>query len=120
MANGPMLYVMALGEGLDNRQLSVSRLFRVRARAHLQGAPASVGMLGMTEKVGKRVFGNAMALPVIGSALAMEMPGIMPYWSPQKLANLSTVCMTQTSLRSALPESIHPPGQKHEQHAITG
>ena len=82
MANGPMLYVMALGEGMDNSQLSVSRLLRVRERANLPGFPASVGMLDMTEKVGKRVFGNAMSVPVIGSVLAMEMLGLMSYWSP--------------------------------------
>ena len=72
LASGPMLYLMALGEGMDNSQFSVSRLLRASERAHLQVAPASVGMLCMTERVGKLVFCKAMALPVIGSVLAME------------------------------------------------
>ena len=92
---------MALGEGMDTRQLPVSRLFRVRERAPVHRFPASVGMLGMVEQAGKPVSGKAMSLQVIGSVLAMEMRAVMSYWSPEKLANLPTVCMTQTTLRSA-------------------
>ena len=79
-AAGPMLHVFALGEGTG--QLSLDRPLRMRERAALQGFPDSVGHFPFNETAGKRILGNAMAVPVIGSLLAQELRfllGTLPF-----------------------------------------
>ena len=69
------MHVFALGEGLY--PLSLDRPLRMRERSGLQGFPASIGNLQFDETVGRRIFGNAMAVPVIGSMLAQELLSFM-------------------------------------------
>ena len=77
-ASGPMMHVFALGEG--SGLLSLDRLLRVRERASLQGFPDIIGQLPFTERVGQRVFGNAMSVPVVGSLMAVELLAIQASW----------------------------------------
>ena len=69
-----MMHVFALGEG--SGLLSLDRLLRVRERASLQGFPDRIGQLPFTERVGQRVFGNAMSVPVVGCLMAAELGAI--------------------------------------------
>lgn len=71
-----------------------------------------MGMHIMFEKVGERVCGNAMAVPLIGSVLAMEMLCLMSHGSPEKRAHL---CKMPTML--TIPDTIHPPVQQRTQEA---
>jgi site-specific DNA-cytosine methylase len=70
-ASGPQIHVFALGEGEDT--LSLDRPLRIRERAALQGFPIEVGTLAFSETSGRRIFGNAMSVPVVGSILAQEL-----------------------------------------------
>ena len=70
-ASGPEILVFALGEG--EGQLTLDRSLRIRERAALQGFPAAIVGVEVTEKAGRRIFGNAMSVPVIGSVLAAEL-----------------------------------------------
>ena len=72
-ASGPQLHVFSLGEGTWDSQLSVDRGLRIHERAALQGFPPSIGQLQFTETAGRRIFGNAMSVPVIGCILAQEL-----------------------------------------------
>ena len=78
-ASGPQIRVFALGEGVG--QLSLDRNLRVRERAALQGFPPAVGNLPYKERDGCRIFGNAMAVPVVGSLLAQELKCIQARWA---------------------------------------
>ena len=73
-ASGPQINVFALGQGTQD--LTLDRCLRVRERAALQGFPDRIGRLPLTEKVGRRVFGNAMSVPVVGTLLAVELDAI--------------------------------------------
>ena len=53
------------------------RPLRIRERACLQEFAASIGNLQLDETVGRRIFGNAMVVPVIGSMLAQELLSFM-------------------------------------------
>ena len=83
-ANGPQIHVFALGEGTGH--LSLDRCLRVRERAALQGFPAAIGQLRFSEAVGRRVFGNAMTVPVVGSLLAQELLCLQETLPASKLA----------------------------------
>lgn len=74
-ARGPQLHVFALGVGTDSRN-TIARDLRIRERAALQGFPKGVGQLEFTETAGRRIFGNAMSVPVIGCVLAQELRAI--------------------------------------------
>ncbi len=67
-ASGPVLHIFALGEGTGG-QLSVDRLMRANERGAIQGFPARVASVDLPEPVARRIFGNAMSVPVIGSVL---------------------------------------------------
>jgi len=73
-ASGPQLHVFSLGEGI--RDLSIDRGLRIHERAALQGFPSAIGQLPFTETAGRRIFGNAMSVPVVGSILAQELLAI--------------------------------------------
>lgn len=85
-ASGPAIHVFALGEGTG--QLSLDRPLRAAERAALQGFPAEYGSLPLTETVARRVFGNAMAVPVVGSLLAQEMRCLMRQLGIARVAEL--------------------------------
>ena len=77
-ASGPHIRVFALGEGQG--ELSLERNLRIRERAALQGFPAAIAGVQVSEKAGRRIFGNAMAVPVVGSVLAEELMCIQTAW----------------------------------------
>jgi site-specific DNA-cytosine methylase len=70
-ASGPGIQVFALGEG--HGQLSLDRPLRIAERGALQGFPDNLCNLPLSEVAGRRVWGNAMAVPVLGSVLAHEL-----------------------------------------------
>lgn len=71
-ASGPSIQVFALGEG-DVDLLSLDRPLRIRERSALQGFPDNIGQWALGEVAGRRIFGNAMAVPVLGSLLAHDL-----------------------------------------------
>ena len=82
-ASGPAIHVFALGEGLAN--LSLDRPLRLHERAALQGFPAILGQLPFNEATGRRIWGNAMSVPVLGSILAQELICLQDSLSAQRL-----------------------------------
>ena len=72
-ATGPMLHILSLGEGTEN--LSVDRAMTSWERAALQGFPKAVcaRAMSLSGHVARRIFGNAMSLPVIGIILGNEL-----------------------------------------------
>ena len=74
-ASGPTLHVFSLGEGTG--QLTVDRPLVQRERGLLQGFPEAVCSVSVPEVVAKRMFGNAMSIPVIGSVLARELAALL-------------------------------------------
>ncbi len=72
-ASGPALHVFALGEGTG--ELSLDRPLRGTERGRLQGFPEFVCQVSVSVKdsVAKRMFGNAMSLPVVGAILGREL-----------------------------------------------
>ena len=72
-ASGPALHVFALGEGVG--QLSLDRKLLGCEHGRLQGFPASVvsASARVSERIAKRMFGNAMSVPVVGSIIAREL-----------------------------------------------
>ena len=73
-ASGPSLHVFALGYGRG--QLPLDRCLRPAERAALQGFPVSWARLLDSEIDAKRIFGNAMSVPVLGSVLA----SLLTWW----------------------------------------
>ncbi len=82
-ASGPSIHVFALGEGLAN--LSLDRPLRLHERASLQGFPAILGQLPFNEATGRRIWGNAMSVPVLGSILAQELICLQDSLSAKRL-----------------------------------
>ena len=76
-ASGPQLHVFSLGDGVEDTHILVNRGLRIHERAALQGFPSEIGHLRFTERIGRRIFGNAMSVPVIGSILAQELLAIL-------------------------------------------
>ncbi len=83
-ASGPILHVFALGEG-QLGQLSIDRLLVVSERARLQGFPSRLASVDFSEPVGRRVWGNAMSVPVIGSVLATLLEQLLETASEAEL-----------------------------------
>ena len=81
-ASGPDIQVFALGEG--EGELSLDRSLRIRERAALQGFPDAIACVELPEKAGRRIFGNAMSVPVIGSVLAEELKCIHQFYGIQR------------------------------------
>ncbi len=82
-ASGPTIHVFALGEGLAN--LSLDRPLRLHERAALQGFPATLGQLPFDEVTGRRIWGNAMSVPVLGSIFAQELICLQDSLSTKRL-----------------------------------
>ena len=89
-ASGPQIHVFALGQGAQG--LTLDRCLRVRERAALQGFPDRVGQLPFNEKVGCRVLGNAMSVPVVGTPT-----GSGAYCNPGQLARSCRPGITSAS-----------------------
>ena len=90
-AAGPALHVFSLGEGAES--MSVDRPLRMTERAALQGFPRSTASLIGSESEGKRIYGNAMAVPVIGSVLG----SILLWWWDTHLSHPSYPTTTPPS-----------------------
>ena len=65
--------------------LSLDRPLRLRERAALQGFPAILGKLRFDEATGRRIWGNAMSVPVLGSILAQELICLQDSLSTKRL-----------------------------------
>ena len=83
-ASGPNLHIMSLGDG-DSRHLTIDRRIRGHERARLQGFPPSICDMVSDNTASKRIFGNAMAVPVIGSMLASEIIALCDHSKPSDL-----------------------------------
>lgn len=75
-ASGPSFHVFALGEG-RHAQLSVDRPLYQHERGRLQGFPERVCRASVSEAVAKRMFGNAMSVPVLGAVLGRELRALI-------------------------------------------
>lgn len=74
-ASGPALHIFALGCGLENSR--IDRPLRVAERARLQGFPPRPVFASLTEAVARRILGNAMAVPVIGSVIGANLESML-------------------------------------------
>lgn len=83
-ASGPALHVFSLGEGFparpDGRALTLDRDLRPAERALLQGFSRSVANCGVQGPAAVRIWGNAMSVPVVGSALARLLQKLDRTW----------------------------------------
>eukprot|EP00969_Alexandrium_andersonii_P067497 2977675-Alexandrium_andersonii.AAC.1 len=64
-ATGPMLHLYSLGQG--GEALDIGRPVHKYERGAAQGFPRSICSLNLPGNVARRVFGNAMSVPVVGS-----------------------------------------------------
>lgn len=99
-ASGPALHVFALGEG--SGVLSIDRPLLLRERAILQGFPQWLSMVPFEEKVGRRVWGNAMSVPVIGCVIARQIQALMSTLSPADIDSLMRGTLARTSAPSGV------------------
>eukprot|EP00974_Lingulodinium_polyedra_P088335 8565224-Lingulodinium_polyedra.AAC.1 len=65
------MFVASLGDGFP---CAIDRLMRVEVNAAFQMFPQVIAELPLTDHVGRRIFGNAMNSPVVGSMLVVEVP----------------------------------------------
>ena len=65
--------------------MPLGRPLRLHERAALQGFPAILGQLPFDEVTGRRIWGNAMSVPVLGSILAQELICLQDSLSSQRL-----------------------------------
>ena len=75
-ASGPALHVFSLGEGRHS-DLSLDRPLFAFERGRLQGFPETLCKAAVSDSVAKRMFGNAMSVPVLGSVLAREIKALV-------------------------------------------
>ena len=118
-ASGPGIHVFALGEGIAN--LSLDRPLRLHERAALQGFPAILGHLPFNETTGRRIWGNAMSVPVLGSILAQELICLKDSLSNQRLQR--AIARPASELLLPTPEtSVSAAGQPPEdmEHVLPG
>ena len=101
-ASGPAIHVFALGEGVSN--LSLDRPLRLHERAALQGFPAILGQLPFDEVTGRRIWGNAMSVPVLGSILAQELICLQDSLSAQRLRQ--AIGRPASELEPLIPEAL--------------
>ena len=101
-ASGPAMWVFALGEGVSN--LSLDRPLRLHERAALQGFPAILGQLPFDEATGRRIWGNAMSVPVLGSILAQELICLQDSMSSQRLRQ--AIGQPASELEPLIPEAL--------------
>lgn len=70
-AAGPVLHICSLGEGTDTP--SLDRPVHKFERGAAQGVPRALCQLGISDILARRIFGNAMSLPVVGTVIANEL-----------------------------------------------
>jgi DNA (cytosine-5)-methyltransferase 1 len=83
-ASGPKLHLFSLGEGTG--KLSTDRRLQGHERARLQGFPPSICTLVDNGRVHKRIFGNAMAVSVVGAVVATELVSLLATASHDAIA----------------------------------
>ena len=82
------LHILSLGGGGEPEgHVALDRQLRCHERARLQGFPAVICNEANESSENKRVFGNAMTVPVIGSILACEMLSLCKHSSATKIAH---------------------------------
>ena len=92
-ASGPKLHVFALGPHIDRTSSPLDRPMRNTERAKVQGFCGAIveAASHMSTADAKRVFGNAMTVPVVGSVIARELLGLLRALNIEKLtATLSS------------------------------
>ena len=83
-ARGPKLHVFALGEGVG--ALSLDRLVLPHEHGALQGFPELLARALSDPYDARRVFGNAMSVPVIGSLLGVLL---RDWWGGRNLVTVA-------------------------------
>lgn len=129
-ATGPNLHVLSLGGGMD-QPCAIDRRLRGHERARIQGFPPMLCELAAEQRSTKRIFGNAMTVPVLGSLLAVELASLLAHSSPSAIlhwcnssvsgaassassgnANAGGQCPEQASVVSVA--SASPPASPHK------
>ena len=89
-ASGPKLHVFALGPHIDRTSSPLDRPMRHAERAKVQGFSGAIveAASHMSVADAKRVFGNAMTVPVVGSVIARELRGLLRALDIEKLTAL--------------------------------
>ena len=107
-ASGSKLHVFALGPNAGSRSLSLDRPLRNTERARIQGFPGAVveAASHMSSAAGKKAFGNAMSVPVVGSFIARELIGLRRAMGIENLTALF-------SRQQALTEHYQPGNSHH-------
>ena len=108
-ASGPALHAFALGEGRDS-ELSLDRPLFPSERGRLQGFPEAVCRALVSDLVARRMFGNAMSVPVVGSVLAREIKALNR--SKQASDALNHGCSVAETLQVStaydiVPQALH-------------
>ena len=103
-ATGPMLHVCSLGEG-SGADMVIDRPIHKFERGAAQGFPRSICSLPMPDNVAKRIFGNAMSLPVVGSVLANELCCLMRARSLQTCARPASNVLSQSTVDDSQSET---------------
>ena len=70
------------------QRLALDRPLLARERAALQGFPDAVASVPLKEVVAKRVFGNAMAVPVVGTVIGSLLRRLERHWGEMLPATL--------------------------------
>ena len=83
--------------------MSLDRPLRLHERAALQGFPAILGQLPFNEVTGRRIWGNAMSVPVLGSILAQELICLQDSLSAQRLRQ--AIGRPASELEPPIPEA---------------
>ena len=78
-ASGPKLHIISLGGGAGHCRMD--RRLRGHERARLQGFPPTICDLARESTQTKKVFGNAMTVPVIGSILGSQLVALVNHSS---------------------------------------
>ncbi len=111
-ASGPQMHVFALGEGLGH--LSVDRPLRAAERGRLQGFPPEVCEVALSDATARRIFGNAMSVPVVGTVLAKELALMLSSCGQAVEAWVSVRHVGQTVATSAaLPSTTQQEDNAH-------
>ena len=107
-ASGSKLHVFALGPNAGSRSLSLDRPLRNTERARIQGFHGAVveAASHMSSAAGKKAFGNAMSVPVVGSFIARELIGLRRAMGIENLTALF-------SRQQALTEHYQPGNSHH-------
>ena len=107
-ASGPKLHVFALGPHIDGTSSPLDRPMRNAERAKVQGFSGAIveAASQMSVADAKRVFGNAMTVPVVGSVIARELRGLLRALDIDELTALLAGGTAQTQQYSH--KSSHP------------